>query len=82
MKFKDMINEEALIDRLEKFAKTKLSPGRHVIRGLPVDIEDSDGLQIDMKAVDRDAATDLIKLLRQAGFKTARHGNTDISIVG
>ncbi len=71
---------EALIDKLEKFAASKIKPGRNVIKGYPVDIEDSDGSYIEMEAVDRDACTGLVKELRDAGFKAKRIGNTGISI--
>lgn len=83
MKFKQIINEDSLIQRLEKFNGKKITGGRHVIKGYPVDIDDSsDGSYIDMEAVDRDACTGLIKELRKAKFKLSRNGNTGLSIIG
>lgn len=71
---------ESLINRLEKFAGTKLKAGRNVIKGFPADIEDSDGSYIDLTVVDKDACTGLVKLLRAANFKAKRDGDLGISI--
>lgn len=80
--FKEFLAEQeiALIGRLEKFAGSKVKPGRNTIKGYPVDIEDSDGSYIEMNAVDSDAATGFVKELRNAGFSAKRVGKTGISI--
>lgn len=65
----DLLNEDSLIDRLDKFVGFKIKPGRNVIKGYPVDITDSDGTYIFMSAVDQDAKKNLIKILRNANFK-------------
>ncbi len=78
----DQASGQALMSKLEKFAGTKIKPGRNVIKGYPVDIDDQDpseGLSLD--AVDRDAATNLLKALRAAGFKTQRAGQLGITIM-
>lgn len=78
---KESIMTEPLINRLEKFAGTKLKAGRNIIKGFPMDIEDNpDGTYIDMTAVDKDACTSLVKLLRAAKFKAKRDGDKGISI--
>jgi hypothetical protein len=71
---------KSLISNLEAFAKIKLKPGRNIIKGYPVTIEDSDGSFVDMTAVDKDACTNLLKALRAEGFKAKRDGDTGISI--
>lgn len=73
--------DESLIDKLEKFAGENLKPGRNVINGYPVDIEDSDGSYIVMKPVDKDAVTGLVKELRKAGFKAKADKTGEITIV-
>ena len=70
----------ALIDKLEKFAGKTVKPGRVVIKGFPVDIDDGDGSFISMDAVDSDAAKGLMKVLRAAKFKVKRDGNLGITI--
>lgn len=71
-----------LLAKLERFAGTSIKPGRNTIKGFPVDIEDQSpdegGMVLD--AVDRDAATGLLKALRAAGFKATRQGQLGISI--
>lgn len=62
--------DEGLINDLEKSSGVAVRPGRNVLWGYPVDIEDGDATQgIDMRAVDRDASVGLLKRLRQSGFK-------------
>lgn len=63
-------NDESLFARFEKFGG-KLKVGRMVIKGFPVDMEDSDGTALEMTAVDMDAAKGLRKVLRAAGFKVS-----------
>lgn len=72
--------DESLIDKLEKFAGSAMKPGRNVINGYPVDIEDSDGSYIVMKPVDKDATTGLVKALRKAGFKAKADKQGEITI--
>ena len=72
---------EALINKLEKFAGQKVKPGRNTIKGFPVDIsDDGEGSFISMDAVDADAAKGLVKALRAAKFKAKRDGNLGITI--
>lgn len=65
-----------VLDKLEAWAGTKIKPGRNVLKGYPVDIEDQNpeegGLGID--AVDRDVLNSILKDLRKAGFKTRKSG--------
>jgi len=75
-------HEPNLVDKLSKFAGEQIKPGRNVIKGYPVDIEDGDPAEgVEMDAVDRDAATGLLKALRSAGFKTRRVGDLGIVVV-
>lgn len=62
--------DEGLINDLEKSSGVPVRPGRNVLWGYPVDIDDGDVTQgVDMRAVDRDASVGLLKRLRQSGFK-------------
>jgi len=77
----DTINEQSLINRLEKLAGSKIKPGRNVIKGYSVDILDNpDGTYIEMDAEDKAAANGLSRALRSAKFKVTRDGDTGISI--
>jgi hypothetical protein len=70
---------ESAFDRLNKI--TPLKPGRNVIHGFPVDIEDQETAGgISMRGVDRDATSGLIKKLRSTGFRVSRHGNLDLHV--
>lgn len=77
----DTINEQSVIDRLEKFAGSKIKPGRNVIKDYPVYIHDNpDGTYIEMDAMDKDAAKGLSRALRSAKFRVTRDGDTGITI--
>lgn len=67
----DLISENVL-KGIEKKFKMKLKPGRNVIGGFPVDIDDQDPDEggISMTAVDAGAMKDLMKDFRKKGFKT------------
>lgn len=72
-----------LVSKLSKLLIAPLKPGRNNTKsGLPFDVDDQNpdegGLSI--TAVDRDAATDLVKELRRAGLKAKRSSNTEILI--
>lgn len=64
---------ETVLERLEALSGGKFKPGRnHLFGKYPVDIDDQDpshGLSV--RPVDKDVATDLLKLLRQKGFKVS-----------
>lgn len=65
---------ETLVERLEAASGTKLKVGRnHLFGRYPVDIEDQQDTDqvISVRPVDKDVATDLLKLLRQKGFKVS-----------
>lgn len=69
---------KSALDNLEAFAGKKLKTGRVVICGYPVDIAgDSDKDTIDYSAVDKGTGTDLMKLLRAAGYTVKRFGDTE-----
>jgi hypothetical protein len=85
MQIKEKINgylseKSGLLKKLEKFAGSKLKPGRNVIDGYPVDLDDTDGTYFEMDAVDRDACTGLVKSLRRAGFNAKRVGQLGILV--
>lgn len=66
-----------VFDKLEAWAGIKIKPGRNVLKGYPVDINDQDPAEgLEMLAVDGDAAKGLVKLLRGAGFK-AKYGGSN-----
>ncbi len=72
----------ALVSRIEKAYRVRLKPGRNVLAGIPVDIEDSDGTYLNMTAVDRDGGKELAKDLRKKGFKVSYSGGTEIGVNG
>jgi hypothetical protein len=57
-----------LVDNFDAWNGKKIKVGRNVIKGYPVDIDDSDGTFLEMTAVDADAAKGLMKIMREAGF--------------
>jgi hypothetical protein len=58
-----------LVDNFETWLGSEIKVvGRNVIKGYPVDIDDSDGTFLEMTAVDADAAKGLMKIMRAAGF--------------
>lgn len=70
-----------LVEKLESAIGAPLRPGRNVWYGYPIDIDDQSpegGLAVD--AVDRDAASGLMKELRRRGFKVRRNTNTQLLI--
>lgn len=72
---------EDLLAKFEKFAGFRIKPGRNVIHGLPVDIEDGDPKEgISMEGVDRATTTEMLKLLRKNGFNCKRVGNLGIEL--
>jgi len=71
------------LDNLEAFngGKHFSASKRNVICGYPVDFdEDSTEDEIDFTAVDQGAGTDLMKLLRAAGFSVKRHNDTEFTV--
>ena len=68
-----------LIDNIETWSGETIKVGRNVLKGFPVDIDESDGTYLDMTAVDRDAAAGLAKELRSVGFKV-KLVNKDLSV--
>lgn len=75
-----LLNEGSAIDALERFTGGTILPGRNVIKGYPVDIDDSDGSYVYMRAVDKDAATGLVKLLRQGGVRASADKQSGIMV--
>lgn len=71
-----------LVGKLARFAGRNIRVGRNVIKGYPVDIPDQDPNEggLEMEAVDRGAASDLLDELRAAGFKVRRHSNTGLVV--
>ena len=72
---------KSTLDNFESFADCKIKNGRCVIKGLPVNIdEDSDEDNIGFSAVDQGAGTDLMKLLRAAGFAVKRFDDKEFMV--
>lgn len=65
--------DQTVLERLEALSGGKFKPGRnHLFGRYPVDIDDQDpGQGLSVRPVDKDVATDLLKLLRQKGFKVS-----------
>ena len=82
--FTDQIRtlNEGLYDRLSHYMTEPLKVGRNVIRGYPVDVDDTPtpDTGLTMTAVDRDAAKGLAAELRSAGFKVTVTRGVDLLV--
>lgn len=62
--------KESVLDKLEAATGQQITPGRNVLWGQPVDIDDDDpSMGLSMTAVDRDARDELVNQFRRSGFK-------------
>lgn len=76
------VMSEGLIQDLEQATGETLVPGRNHLWGCPVDIEDGDPSEgLVMRAVDRDASVDLLKLLRSNGFRASFDKRSKVIVV-
>ncbi len=62
--------KESVLDKLEAVTGQQIVPGRNVLWGQPVDIDDDDpSTGLSMTAIDRDARDELVNQFRRSGFK-------------